>query len=66
MSTTINIHTVNEDEGPIYIRVNGEELGRASYDDDGSQGMRKLVKLTEGIAEAFGIEVTRTYGSEDE
>lgn len=65
MSTNINIHTVNEDEGPILIRVNDEELCRASYDEDGSQGMRKLVKLTEDIAEAFGVEVTKTYGGDE-
>ena len=61
MSTNIVIVIHDEDDGPYDIKLNEELICSASYCEDGSNGMRKLVKLVEDLTEAFNIPVIKRY-----
>ena len=64
MSTNITIVIHNEDEGPYDITVNGETICSASYDEDGSYSMRKIVQLAKDLGAIFGVEVHQRYSEE--
>lgn len=62
MSTGITIRCINEDDGPYHVEVNGETIVTTSYDEDGSNGMRKIIDTVRELAETFGIPITEVFG----
>lgn len=62
----ITIVCHNEDDGPYEVQVNGYTICRTSYAQDGSEGMRKIVKLARDLAESFGVEVVERFGEDED
>jgi hypothetical protein len=51
----------NEDEGPHRILVDGEHVCTTSYDEDGSDGMRKILQLTRDLGAKLGAKIIEEY-----